>query len=91
MMKKALACILLLLTVVTGSRSQPSLPDNGQLFTDTVVPVVYITINPDTLAWLYANPYSDREFRSVFVFDNGTVRDTIDPAGFRLRGNTSRD
>ncbi len=89
-MKKGPACILLLLTVVINSRSQPAMPDNGQLFTDTVVPVVYITINPDTLAWLYANPYSDREFRALFVFDNGTVRDTIDPVGFRLRGNTSR-
>jgi len=84
--------ILSLLLLAAGSvlRSQPSFPDNGQLFTDTVVPVVYLTVNPDTLAWLYANPYSDREFRATFVFDNGTVRDTIDPVGFRLRGNTSR-
>ena len=49
-----------------------------------------ITINPDTLDWIYNNPESDIEFHAVFVFDNGTVHDTIDPVGFRLRGNTSR-
>ena len=104
MMKKTLAFILLmtgtagiafvftLLLLNTGAvlRSQPSFPDNGQLFADTVVPAVYLTINPDTLAWIYANPDSDREFRATFVFDNGAVRDTIDTVGFRLRGNTSR-
>lgn len=81
---------LILLSASGVLRSQPSFPDNGQLFADTVVPVVYITIPPDSLAWIYANPYSDREFRATFVFDNGAVRDTVDPVGFRLRGNTSR-
>jgi hypothetical protein len=89
-MKRALTLILVLLGVAGITRSQPSFPDNGQLYVDTVVPAVFIEIHPDTLAWIYANPYSDREFRAVFVFDNGTVRDTIYPVGFRLRGNTSR-
>ena len=89
-MKRAIALILLLPGIAAILRSQPSFPDNGQLYVDTVVPVVCITISPDSLAWIYANPYSDREFRAAFVFDNGTVRDTVDPVGFRLRGNTSR-
>ncbi|MRR24292.1 hypothetical protein EG830_15075, partial [bacterium] len=46
----------ILLLGATILRSQPSFPDNGQLFADTVVPVVYITIPPDSLAWIYANP-----------------------------------
>ncbi|MFZ2286241.1 MAG: CotH kinase family protein [Bacteroidales bacterium] len=62
-----------------------------ELFVDTVVPRIDITVNPDTLAWIYANPSSDREFHAAFVFDNGRVRDTVDPVGFRLRGNTSRN
>jgi hypothetical protein len=90
MVKRAIAFILLLPCMAATLRSQPSFPDNGQLFADTVVPVVYITIPPDSLAWIYANPNSDREFRATFVFDNGAVRDTVDPVGFRLRGNTSR-
>jgi len=89
-MKRALPLILILLSAAAITRSQPSFPDKGQLYVDTVVPEIYIEIHPDTLAWIYANPYSDREFRAVFVFDNGTVRDTVKQVGFRLRGNTSR-
>lgn len=90
MMKRALPLILILLSAAGITRSQPLFPENGQLFVDTVVPRIDITINPDTLLWIYANPESNREFHASFVFDNGTVRDTIDPIGFRLRGNTSR-
>ncbi len=90
-MKRALPLILVLLSAAAITRSQPSFPDNGQLYVDTVVPAVYIEIHPDTLAWIYANPNSDKEFRAVFVFDNGTVRDTVEQVGFRLRGNTSRN
>lgn len=89
-MKRFASLILLLLFTGAFLRSQPFFPDNGQLYTDTIVPAVYIIIPSDTLAWIYANPYSDREFRATFVFDNGTIRDTIQPVGFRLRGNTSR-
>lgn len=84
---------LFLLTLVVfsfASSGQPSFPETGPLFVDTTVPRIDITVSPDTLAWLYANPESDREFRTAFVFDNGTVRNTVDPVGFRLRGNTSR-
>ncbi|MRR23585.1 hypothetical protein EG830_11475, partial [bacterium] len=88
--RRAFVITMLLMFAPAALRSQPSFPDNGQLFADTVVPVVYITIPPDSLAWIYANPYSDREFRATFVFDNGAVRDTVNPVGFRLRGNTSR-
>lgn len=89
-MKRALYLILVLFGAAGITRSQPSFPDNGQLYVDTEVPEVYIKIHPDSLAWIYANPNSDREFRAVFVFDNGAVRDTVEQVGFRLRGNTSR-
>ncbi len=71
-------------------QGQAIFPDNSQLYVDTVVPRIDITIHPDTLQWLYDNPESDLEFHAKFVFNNGTVNDTIDPVGFRLRGNTSR-
>ncbi len=90
MMKRILPLLLTAILAVRSLSAQPSFPDNGQLFVDTVVPRVDITVNPDTLNWIYANPESDREFHATFVFDNGVVRDTIDPVGFRLRGNTSR-
>ncbi len=89
-MKRILLFILICAVAFENVSAQPVFPDNGQLFVDTVVPRIDITVNPDTLDWIYANPDSDREFHAAFVFDNGTVRDTVDPVGFRLRGNTSR-
>jgi hypothetical protein len=89
-MRRFLALLLILPGTAAITRSQPSFPDNGQLYVDTVVPAVYIEIHPDTLTWIYANPNIDKEFRATFVFDNGTVRDTVEQVGFRLRGNTSR-
>lgn len=89
-MIKRLLLALIAFYFFNSGHAQGNFPENGPLFIDTVVPRIDITINPDTLAWIYANVYSDTEFRAKFVFDNGINRDTIDPVGFRLRGNTSR-
>jgi spore coat protein CotH len=89
-MKKYFFAVLLLFLIVANTFSQGNFPENGELYIDTVVPRIDITIDPDTLAWIYNNVDSDIEFHAKFVFDNGNVRDTIDPVGFRLRGNTSR-
>jgi spore coat protein CotH len=70
--------------------SQPSFPSNFPVFDSSVVARVDITINPDTLEWLYDNVESDIEFHATFKFDNGTINETLDDIGFRLRGNTSR-
>lgn len=77
--------------MITGV-SQPNSPENGQLYKDDILPVIYISIDPDTLEWLYQqeNLESNIEFSARFIFDNGEIIDTIDPVGFRLRGNTSR-
>ncbi len=71
---------------------QANFPENGPLYIDSTVPRVDIFINPDTLDWLYQeeNAESNIEFHAAFVFNNGTIRDSIYPVGFRLRGNTSR-
>ena len=84
--------LIVLLFVTTILYSQPIFPDSGPLFDDNVVPRIDITINPDTLEWLYQheNLESDIEFTARFIFDNGEICDTIEPVGFRLRGNTSR-
>ncbi len=83
--------LLLLLFAVPGFlKAQPAFPDYGQLYTRDVVPRIDILIHPDTLDWIYNHVESDHEFRAVFVFNNGSVHDTIPDIGFRLRGNTSR-
>lgn len=90
-MKKLASILVSLLTIICVS-GQPTFPEDGPLFKDDVVPRIDITINPDTLEWLYQheNLESDIEFTAEFIFDNGEIRDTIYPVGFRLRGNTSR-
>jgi hypothetical protein len=79
---------LLLLTV--SSLSQPSFPPNAPVFDSSVVARVDITIDPDTLQWLYDNVESDIEFHALFKFNNGQINETVNDVGFRLRGNTSR-
>jgi len=70
--------------------AQPGFPDDGQAFNDSIVPRIDIFIDPDTLDWIYENVESYQEFHAIFIFDNGTIKDTVENIGFRLRGNTSR-
>jgi hypothetical protein len=70
--------------------AQPNFPGDDEVFRDDVVARVDITINPDTLQWIYDNPESNLMWHAIFEFNNGTVHDTIQNIGFRLRGNTSR-
>ena len=91
-MKNILLLAAFIFSFSFATSGQPEFPEDGELFIDTVVPRIDITIDPDTLDWLYEhdNLESDIEYHAVFVFDNGTIRDTVAPVGFRLRGNTSR-
>ena len=84
--------LIILLFAVTILKSQPVFPEDGPLYDDSSIPRIDISIDLDTLEWLYQheNLESDIEFRARFIFDNGEIRDTIEPVGFRLRGNTSR-
>lgn len=77
-------------SLFAGLSAQPHLPDDTEVFRDDVVARVDIHIHPDTLQWIYDNVSSNIEWRATFVFDNGTIHDTIHEIGFRLRGNTSR-
>ena len=66
--------------------------DSWKLYDDTHVARVDITIDPDTLAWMYEteNVESDIEHYAVFHFQNNWISEKVDSIGFRLRGNTSR-
>ncbi|HBN03531.1 MAG TPA: hypothetical protein DD396_05755 [Bacteroidetes bacterium] len=85
--------LFLLLILGTNSKAQHNLPGKGEVFRDDVLPSIHITIPADSLAAIleYDNRFSDYEYHANFVFDNGTVRDSIANIGFRLRGNTSRN
>lgn len=90
-MKNSLFTILSLF-IFSSLYAQQNIPTKGELFRDDVLPSVYITLPEDSLDAILdvANQSSDYHYRATFVFDNGTVRDTLDNVGFRLRGNTSR-
>ncbi len=80
-----------LLFFIGSSIAQPTFPEDGEVFRDDVVARVDITIDPDTLDWIYENVHSNQEFHAQFIFNNGFILDTIENVGFRLRGNTSRN
>ena len=82
--------ILLFLSFSFFSYSQQD--ESWKLYDDSNVARVDITIDPDTLAWIYeeANVQSDIEHYAVFHFQNNWINETVDSIGFRLRGNTSR-
>lgn len=75
-----------LFTFVASSQSDES----WKIYDDTQVSRVDITLHPDTLAWIYDNPESDVEHLATARFRNSWIDQTLDSAGFRLRGNTSR-
>jgi hypothetical protein len=78
-------CIL-----INTIKAQPAFPDNREVYRDNVVPRIDILIHPDSLAYIYENVESTHEFPVTFIFNNGVLKDTLSPIGFRLRGNTSR-
>ncbi len=89
-MKYILTSIFLLITIIINA--QTPIPELGEIFRNDVVPRIDITIDATDLTTLYDwnNLQSDTEYSADFVFDNGTIRDTMTNIGFRLRGNTSR-
>jgi len=80
----------LLLTLLFLAQFFPGLQGQQSLFDDRRVSSVYIVIDPDSLNVIMTDVLSDHYFMARFVFDDGERRDTIENAGFRLRGNTSR-
>ncbi|KAA3634031.1 MAG: T9SS C-terminal target domain-containing protein [Bacteroidetes bacterium] len=84
--------LLFLISSPTTVFAQNLFPDPGEVFRDDVVPRIDIIIPENSLDAIYApgNEQSDFEWMADFIFDNGTIRDTVENIGFRLRGNTSR-
>jgi spore coat protein H len=64
-------------------------PPFGEVFDQTEVTSIYITIQPDSLQEMIANLESEHEYPAQFVFQSNGLNDTVNDIGFRLRGNTS--
>jgi len=87
---KILAKLLLPLFFLPFAAAIAQTDDSRQLYDDSGLGRVDITIDSVSLKWIYANVQSDSEHAATFRFRNGTVDETVDSVGFRLRGNTSR-
>jgi spore coat protein CotH len=64
-------------------------PDLSPVYEDNIVPKIYITIHPDSLAAIFSNVDSEIEYRSTFIYNSPILNDTLNNVGFSLRGNTS--
>lgn len=67
------------------------IPSFGQVYNQTEVTSIYITINPDSLNTMMENLDNQHEYPADFIFQSSTLADTVGGIGFRLRGNTSLD
>ena len=76
--------------LVGQSAAQPFEPEYNLVFDDSVLPEIYIDIDPASLGAILADIHSDKEYPARFIFDNGVIRDTVENVGFRLRGATAR-
>jgi hypothetical protein len=85
--------LILVLVIITSSKgiAQSSLPDYGSAFDQNEVASVFITMDTDSLTDMLAqeNIYSGHIYPVQFIYLSSVLNDTIDLAGFRLRGNTS--
>jgi len=87
------ALLYLMLGILFCSKAafpQIPIPDPGPVFRDDILPRISLFLPKDSLDKIYQNPESDQEMRTLFVFESGSIRDTLPVVGIRIRGNTSR-
>ncbi len=65
--------------------------DSWQVYDDSSLARIEVTIAPDDLSWILAHAESDSEFLASCHFQNRLIDEQVDSIGFRLRGNTSRE
>lgn len=92
MMMKLKFILLQSLFFIFCTESNYSQFDNSwKLYDDSHIARINITINPNSLNWIYNNVQSDSEHYASIHFQNNWINEVVDSVGFRLRGNTSRN
>ena len=87
--KGKLKCRFLFLLLTISAIGQAQNIPYSVLYDDTLVNSIYITMDTDSLEELYAELENEHEYAVLFVYQNGTLFDTVENVGIRLRGNTS--
>jgi len=88
-LKLSLFAAIALFPQITNGQLQH--PEDGFVFDDSEVPRIDITISSSNLTNLYADPYSDNEYKALFIFTRNDSTEGPIEIGLRLRGNTSRE
>ncbi|NNK80011.1 MAG: hypothetical protein HKO93_00810, partial [Flavobacteriales bacterium] len=88
-MRRGLYILTLLSSL--GAFSQNQHPQDGQLFLQDELARVDIFLPMDSLMLMYdsIDYAAEHEFEATFIYTTSTSVDTVEPVGFRLRGNTS--
>jgi len=66
-------------------------PEGGFVFDDAEVPRIDIAISSYSLDALYADPYSNNEYKALFSFSRGDSTERVIDIGLRFKGNASRE
>lgn len=85
-MYKIILLVLLLLPCTASAQD-----DSWKIFADSTVARLEITMLPSALNYMYQHPGSDSEHVAKIKFKNGSINETHDSVGIRLRGATSRN
>lgn len=94
MSKKQKNIIVLLVFVLIGAgalNGQVRHPDPGFIYDDHSLPRIDITIPQGDLDAMYADPWSDIEYKARFSFTREGIEESFLDIGLRIRGNTSRN
>ncbi|MEK7253372.1 MAG: CotH kinase family protein, partial [Bacteroidota bacterium] len=68
--------------------SQTPFPPLPPVFQDDLIPRVDINMPPDSLQKMLV-PGSEYHWHATFIFDSGSLVDTLENVGVKIRGNTS--
>ena len=93
MTRSVLFCLSLFSFPLTLLAQSSYRTESAKIFASNVVATIKIEIAPAFLDYILnpANAESDSLFPARFIFQNENIAgDTLEPVGFRLRGNTSR-
>ncbi|MCK4747784.1 MAG: CotH kinase family protein, partial [Bacteroidales bacterium] len=71
--------------------AQVNHPEGGFVYDDAGVPRIDISMAQADLDMLYADPWSDVEYKAQFRFTREGVQEDVPDVGIRVRGNTSRN
>ncbi|MGH1362663.1 MAG: CotH kinase family protein [Calditrichia bacterium] len=85
-----LLCIIALTVLLLPFSLSAQLLPEHPLFQDESIVSFEVTIDPDSLAAIFNDPWSDHEYPASVIVRSTTLDDTLPNIGFRLRGNTSR-